>query len=404
MAGKSAFFTEIVGFRIYLALWVAIGHGLQTAGYFDGRNPVLGFLLNGHEAVILFMIVSGFVITNLLQTKRENYSAYITRRFFRLFPAYALACVAGYLVIDAWASLNSHMPWSGERAAISATERISILRDQVTYNLAPHLAAHAVMLHGLLPDEVLLRSPMTLLPAAWSVSLEWQFYLLAPAILAMTRSTGRMVVLIGLSLAMFVAFKIGLLGHYAINATIAGNMPYFLLGIASRQFYDRLAVLPISPVLAAVVVVLIGVVAANKTISLTIWGIFYGYSLWHKNSPFTGPVFRFLTQSKPFQLLGESSYSLYLIHRPIQITVIYLLMDRIVLTHQIVLATQILAICIALPVSILIFFTVERPGIAIGRKIAARLRAGNAESLRSPEPPGRSDEIIAPPIAPAAAG
>lgn len=372
MVQKSTFFTEIVGLRIYLALWVAIGHGLQTAGFLEPTNRVLDFFLSGHEAVALFMIISGFVITNLLMVKKESYPAYITRRFFRLFPAYVLACIAGYAIIDHWAYIVANMPWSAEPAAISAAKNIYVLRDQATYNVAPHIAAHAFMLHGLLPDEVLPAAPMTFLPAAWSISLEWQFYLLAPFILAAISDSKRTLGLVVISLAMVVAYRMGLLGHYFINATIAGNIHFFLLGIASRLFFERLSALPVSPLLGAAVVVLASI-GINISLAPTIWGIFYSYSLWHRNAPITGQVFRTLTQSRPFQLLGEASYSLYLIHRPLQILMIALLIDKIELTHASVFMTQLFAIAVALPLSVALYFTVERRGIAIGRVIARRL-------------------------------
>jgi len=34
---KPVFFTDIVGLRIYLALWVAVGHGLQLSGFLEDR-------------------------------------------------------------------------------------------------------------------------------------------------------------------------------------------------------------------------------------------------------------------------------------------------------------------------------------------------------------------------------
>lgn len=47
----------------------------------------------GGVAVFVFIILSGFVITHLLFTKRERYLSYLVRRAFRLFPAY-LVCLA----------------------------------------------------------------------------------------------------------------------------------------------------------------------------------------------------------------------------------------------------------------------------------------------------------------------
>ncbi|MST94839.1 MAG: acyltransferase, partial [Pedosphaera sp.] len=43
-------------------------------------------------AVDIFLILSGFVIFNLLD-RGETYGVFITRRFFRLFPAFLLSLV-----------------------------------------------------------------------------------------------------------------------------------------------------------------------------------------------------------------------------------------------------------------------------------------------------------------------
>ena len=87
MNSKALYFNDIVGLRCFIALWVAVGHGLQTSGYLKPTNALMKPLLNGHAAVVVFMIVSGFVITSLLMVKSERYPRYITRRFFRLYPA-----------------------------------------------------------------------------------------------------------------------------------------------------------------------------------------------------------------------------------------------------------------------------------------------------------------------------
>ncbi len=231
------------------------------------------------------------------------------------------------------------------------------------------------MLHGLIPDEILLRAPMTFLPAAWSISLEWQFYLLAPLILAAFKSEARAMALVAISLVLFVTFKVGLLGHYAIDATIAANIQYFLLGIVSRLAHDRLSSMSASPLLGTAIVLLVSAVAIRNPLALTIWGVFYSYSLWHRNAPITGQVFRLLTQSKPFQILGEASYSLYLIHRPMQVGLISLLMGSVALTQYSVLAIQIAATVLALPISVLLYLSVEKWGVRMGHRVANRFRA-----------------------------
>ena len=42
----------------------------------------------GKAAVEGFIVLSGYVITQLILTKRESYRTFITRRFMRLFPVF----------------------------------------------------------------------------------------------------------------------------------------------------------------------------------------------------------------------------------------------------------------------------------------------------------------------------
>lgn len=380
-----AFFTEIVGLRIYLALWVAVGHGLQTAG-FTKSNPILEFLIGGEEAVNIFMIVSGFVITNLLLVKQESYGRYIVRRFFRLFPALVIACAVGYALSDEWAHISTIMPWAYEPEHAGYTARIVALDAEIDANLLPHILAHATMIHGLIPEELISLAPMTLLPAAWSVSLEWQFYLVAPMIVVAIRLRWGVLAIIACSVLGLAAYRAGLFGNFAINSILLAKMHFFLVGISSRLAYEKLLAFAVSPVVGASVVAYVSIVLLKQSIPFLIWGVFLCYSLWGRNAPLTGTAFRSLTQPKIFQVLGEASYSLYLIHRPLQVLAVWLLAGFMPLTHQSVLATQFLAIAAALPLSVLVYFTVERWGIGLGRKLSRRIPEGRADGLPNTEP------------------
>lgn len=73
------------GLRGFLALYVVLDHSLEYSGVDEIAHP-LGFLRGGRYAVNEFVILSGFVIFYLLDKRTEGYRAFITRRFFRLYP------------------------------------------------------------------------------------------------------------------------------------------------------------------------------------------------------------------------------------------------------------------------------------------------------------------------------
>jgi len=60
----------------------------------------------------------------------------------------------------------------------------------------PQLLAHLTMLHGAVPDQILPGSSITYLPPAWSISVEWQFYLVAPFLFAFLKRPGSRLVLL----------------------------------------------------------------------------------------------------------------------------------------------------------------------------------------------------------------
>lgn len=370
MQRSNAFFDEIVGLRIYLALWVAVGHGLQMSGFLEWTNPVLKFFLNGHSAVIVFMIVSGFVITNLLMNKQENYSSYIIRRFFRLYPAYVFCCVIGYMLIDNWAAIMPKVSWASLPAWQSYAASIYELEFEATSNFWQHLFLHATMLHGTVPDEIINRAAMTFLPAAWSISLEWQFYLVAPLVVAGARRPLQLTAIVVIAILSFKLYERGVLGHYDIGSSLAGATPYFLIGIVSRLAFDRLSTLSLSPLPMALLAVFAAVTLSSDPIPLTVWGAFYSYLLWHRNAPVTGPIFKLATTFKPIKLLGEASYSLYLLHRPAQIALTSLFLPFAASSQLQMLSIQLAAVLLALPASVAMYFFIEKPGVRVGHRVA----------------------------------
>jgi peptidoglycan/LPS O-acetylase OafA/YrhL len=79
--------------RATLSWIVVVVHAFWFADY---RSNILSSA--EVYAVDGFIILSGFVITGLLLTKKEPYEVFISRRFMRLFPAFAV-CILLVLLI-----------------------------------------------------------------------------------------------------------------------------------------------------------------------------------------------------------------------------------------------------------------------------------------------------------------
>ena len=91
-------FTAIEGLRGWLACTVVMAHLVQTSDLFQSGIGQRAWHA-GRWAVVMFIIISGFVITHLIIEKREPYIAYIGQRFMRLFPAYSLAVLIGTITL-----------------------------------------------------------------------------------------------------------------------------------------------------------------------------------------------------------------------------------------------------------------------------------------------------------------
>jgi peptidoglycan/LPS O-acetylase OafA/YrhL len=193
-------FNSIEGLRGWLACLVMINH----IGYVSNLPPsILEYLtsIGGANAVRVFMIISGFVIFHLLIEKQEPYPAYLIRRFMRLFPLFAISCIGGYivsLVTVPAGVIGADTPFYAE------TRDIAVATGQW---LGAHIFGHATMLHGIVSHNVLPWSEYAFNVPGWSISLEWQFYLVAPVMLLALRFP-----------LSAIAMTIGIVvGHYAIK-------------------------------------------------------------------------------------------------------------------------------------------------------------------------------------------
>ena len=130
--------------------------------------------------------------------------------------------IAGFLLMATWPWFVRTAPWQLLPGVAEHVQLVTAIADQSWSNWLPHALMHATMLHGVPPDEILPLSAMTFLPAAWSISLEWQFYLVAPLIIATARSTVLVV-------AACVVAALGFFLFTEHRAHLFGALPFLLV-------------------------------------------------------------------------------------------------------------------------------------------------------------------------------
>src|SRR5271163_682098 len=81
--------TSVDGLRGWLAAWVMIAHLVNAYG----SGALIGL---ANAAVMVFFVISGYVLT---RSWNGNFLPFLVRRFFRLWPVYALSlAVGGYMI------------------------------------------------------------------------------------------------------------------------------------------------------------------------------------------------------------------------------------------------------------------------------------------------------------------
>lgn len=364
-------FGNIDGLRAWLAWIVVLSHVALYTGA-DIKWPLLEKVVaSGSLAVCVFIIVSGFVITHLLTVKQESYLPYISRRFLRIYPVYFVCLLLGigatYLHIltfvdHPWGAI---VPQPGMlRFTVDSLNRGDFLR---------HLAAHLTLLHGAISNQILPASAFMFLGPAWSLSLEWQFYLVAPfVLLALRTRRGQFLVALA-TVAAYAAYRQAWFGQFFDPSFLPGAGLYFAAGIATRLLFAKLPEFEVYP-LAAMIVAFGFCLMSHELVPFVLWAAFV---VWLRTarwtSQFGNPISVALNaafDSKTARYLGTRSYSTYLIHEPIIYSVVFLCIKRYSLGF---LPTLFITLSVTVPLTLIasaaLYRVVEAPAIAFGKRL-----------------------------------
>ena len=360
-------FDGLEGARGWLAWTVVVTHILQLTQITNEYLILLPLRDLGDTAVQVFIILSGFVICHLILEKREPYRAYLIRRFMRIYPVY-FVCLALGIVSTFWFfEVLTASPWGTSLAAGPHMHaQIASMKDGGLY---AHLLAHVTLLHGAIPTNILYESQFFFLSPAWSLSLEWQFYLVAPLVMAMIARPGSRLLLVAIAIAAQVAYDQRMFGEFQLPSFLPGAVTLFATGIVSRLATPYLFGKVPFPGAALLLFGGLLLVADVTQIHYVLWAVVIA-SVWAGGPEGKPAGLGRLLDGKVALWFGARSYSTYLVHVPI-IQGLICLCAVIGFDYALTVAfTAILTPPAVLLASDLLHRLVEKPGIALGRRLA----------------------------------
>ncbi|WP_395647899.1 acyltransferase family protein [Terricaulis sp.] len=362
----------IEGLRAWLAWTVVLSHVIQVCGI---DRVVHGFWITqfaASEAVRVFIIISGFVITGVVLARRESWGRFITRRIFRIFPIYLLFLPLGAITMYLAQDAVAFMPWAAD-PRFTWDDSVAATITSVEQRPLSHVAPHVLLLQGVIPDSVLPKSSQSFLGPAWSLSLEWQFYLLAPLLIWMLRRRLWSAAAVLLVATLAILFRLEVFGHFEQPSLIFGLGHLFVIGIASRLTFDQLKNLQFHGLAVAVACVAIAFLF-QSVFAIALWLAFLALLADQARAPRGRALVHAALwpfQSRIATAFGARSYAVYLAHWPVVQAAAYFVLSFGALSQWHAFAALGAATLIGtLILAELLHLFIERPMIRLGAAVA----------------------------------
>ena len=167
---RKLYFPNLNGLRFIAAFFVIINHTEQLKFYYNLNNGTISdFAKNiGKLGVMLFFVLSGFLITYLLVTEEKvtgsiHTRKFYIRRFLRILPLYFLLMIIVFFV------LHNFTFWD-----------IPNLKNPINGNFTTILLLHIFLVPNL---STALYGFIPYIAQAWSIGTEEQSYFLWPILL-----------------------------------------------------------------------------------------------------------------------------------------------------------------------------------------------------------------------------
>lgn len=341
----------ITGLRAIAATMVVVIH---TAALRD-FGPVGEAITNaGKYGVDVFFVISGFTVAKTFK-EAPCYSAYLTRRLFRIAPIYWIV-VSLALLFSALGWTIS--PWMEDLGA-----------SPNFYNLFMHLSMLSFLDYRIASSAI---------GVEWTIPIEVFWYTLLPLLIAYTRTVPR-TFLVVLALAIFTA---GL--SYFLKKSIGTSLPakwlptshghFFFVGALTYVLRQKFTTLPLQKsrlwIAGAVVIFFVSLAVSfpgrGELIALST-AVLVTFL-----APGRGKlVFKALTL-KPLLFVGSISYSLYLVHYAVISGI-----QKLGVDWPNAFVGFLVVFLVSVAISTVTYVVIERPTNAWGRRIVQRRWGGN---------------------------
>jgi len=308
------------GLRGLLAVYVMLSHmapfavlpdGLGYGWFHPGWLPRV--LSHGGAAVDIFFILSGLVILRSLDGLSYRVRPFLWARVLRIFPAFLLV-FAFAVAVQPLETDFARMPWIG-----AASPARDIWSGGWPTGWLGSIAAHLTMTHGLFPNAVQPDIWVGFLGAAWSLSVEWQFYGLIMLVAGPGREWKMAGGLLGLAMLALVWATLVPASWRFSPAFLPNKAHFFALGIASAALLgDRLPGRARLMRFAAVLGVTMAIClpgGIGKIAAPLIWTLCLAAQM--QAVSWLAPLSALL-RARILLWLGAVSFCLYLVNEPVQ--------------------------------------------------------------------------------------
>jgi len=353
-------FDQLDALRGLAALSVVIHHSVLTlpvflsAHYHEAVSPLILALTNsplhifwaGREAVILFFMLSGFVLSlSYLEYNERPYKIFILKRICRLYIPYIVSILLSTILLYLFtphSEITASSQWFKDM-----WNHIPLANDwkKLIFMLDVH-------------------STHNINTVVWSLVYEMQISIIFPVFALMIRKWNwKVCFVIALIFSVLHASILRYLSFFIFGALIASKRSVFVIYLNNRSWLS-----------------IISLISIGMIFYLHEW-LFYMPSLKsHMKDTITGvgaAMFIILAIGnyrlehilhRPYLLyLGRISYSLYLVHAIVLLVTVYLLNNILVLPYIVIMIPF-----LSLIVAHYFYKIVEFPSINLGKNIASR--------------------------------